>query len=130
MRFSDCLAVVVGVALFTGCGAGGASFEETEEGRVSRVATAGQPDSDIVGRMAPGEAVAVANRELGRRVRRTEGWSLVYCRPVTLRAGLRAYAVRFDRKGAYEDSRAGDKFAKFYVLADGRVLVADITYAE
>ena len=124
------LPVFAVLALFSGCALSPAEFTETEEGRVSRVPLAAVSNPLPLSSVAPGRAVALANRELERRVRHTDRWSLTYCREVSLRSGLTAHAVRFDRKGAYEDERAGDRFAKFYVLADGRVLTADITYAE
>lgn len=123
-------AVSVLALICAGCSSGPAEFAETEEGRVSRVSLAAAGAPITLSPVSRGEAVSLANRELERRVRHSERWSLTYCREVTLRSGLDALAVRFDRKGAYEEERAGDRFAKFYVLSDGRVLVADITYAE
>lgn len=118
------------LCFLAGCAPAVVTFDEVEEGRVSRVSLAGVDAPGSVSGLPEGEAVRLADAELRRRVRRPEAWSLVYCRRVTLRPGWEAYAVRFDRKGAYEDARAGDKFLKFYVLADRRVLAADIVYAD
>lgn len=120
----------LGSVCVVGCAPAVSTFEETEEGRVSRVSLVGLGAPGTALSPDKGEAVALADGELRRRVRNPESWSLVYCRPVSLRTGLAAYAVRFDRKGFHDDARAGDKFMKFYVLADRRVLVADLVYAD
>ena len=78
--------------------------------------------------LAQVDAATLANDSLPRFVKTPERWTLAYIHLVELKKGCFAWAVRFDRKGAFEDGQAADKFIKFYVLFDRSVVVPTLMY--
>lgn len=78
--------------------------------------------------LAANEAISVASGALGDFVKNTGQWSLAYCRLVEFQTGCYGYAVRFDRKGVFDEAQASDRFVKFYVLFDKSVIVPTVAY--
>jgi hypothetical protein len=124
---------------FTGCSSTKRVYSaEREEGRVTSLdwrigekieASRWAPKSDSdVPPLAASEAISVASGALGDFVKKTEQWSLAYCRLVEFQPGCYGYAVRFDRKGVFEETQASDRFVKFYVLFNKSVIVPTVAY--
>jgi hypothetical protein len=78
--------------------------------------------------LAANEAISVASGALGDFVENTGQWSLAYCRLVEFQPGCYGYAVRFDRKGAFDEAQASGRFVKLYVLFNKSVLVPTVAY--
>lgn len=133
--------MVAAATTFTGCSSTKRVYSaEREEGRVTSLdwrigdkieATRGiwnPAGSFTEPPVSSGEAIRIANGALGDYVKKTEQWSLAYCRLVELQPGCYAHAVRFDRKGAFDEAQASDRFVKFYVLLDKSLIVPTIAY--
>lgn len=130
--------MVAAATAFTGCSTTKRVYSaEREDGRVTSLdwcigekieASRWDPEKDPVPPLASSDATAVANDALERFVKTPDQWSLVYCSLVEFRAGCYGYAVRFDRKGRFEEAQASDRFVKFYVLFDKSVIVPTVAY--
>lgn len=131
--------MVTAVTAFTGCSSTKRVYSaEREEGRVTSLdwrigekieATRWEPKrADDLPPLSQSDAITVASGKLGDYVKKTEQWSLAYCRLVEFQPGCYGYAVRFDRKGVFDEAQASDRFVKFYVLFNKSVIVPTVAY--
>lgn len=135
-RYSLLVVPAVAALMFSGCTTDKRLYSaEREEGRAAALdwwvgerieASKLGPDGNPA--VTQSEAAGLANDSLPRFVKHPDRWTLGYIKLIALKKDCYVWSVRFDRKGAFDDEVAADKFVKFYVLLDRSVVVPTLMY--
>lgn len=74
------------------------------------------------------KALQIAGATLAKLVKDPADWRYAYCVPTGFQPGCYGWSVRYDRKGAFTEAKAGDGFVKIYVLMDGSAIIPTTVY--
>ena len=74
------------------------------------------------------KALKIAEATLAKLAKTPADWKYAYCLPINFKEGCYGWSVRFDRREAFREAKAGDGLIKIYVLMDGSAIVPTTVY--